>query len=104
MTLSSPPPGGGMWISESTPAGGQITPLESASLSLRLGEGAPPTVGGGVRTSGGQAASGCGVDGCGVGLSALDCAAATPVQPTLTSSAMTTAWRKSVLPDLDWMN
>jgi hypothetical protein len=30
-----PPPGGAMRISGSTPAGGQTTPLESASLSLR---------------------------------------------------------------------
>ena len=48
MILSSPPPGGGTLISGSTPAGGQITPFESASRSLGLGEGGPPTVGGGV--------------------------------------------------------
>src|SRR3954471_1030657 len=42
MTFSCPPPGGATRISESTPAGGQITPFESASLSLRLVELAPP--------------------------------------------------------------
>lgn len=34
MTRIAPPAGGRTRISESTPAGGQITPLESASWSL----------------------------------------------------------------------
>src|SRR4029077_6995212 len=34
MIFSSPPPGGATWMSRSTPAGGQITPLDCASLAL----------------------------------------------------------------------
>src|SRR3954471_2830028 len=100
MTLSSPPPGGGTWMSRSTPAGGQMIPFESASRSLRLGEGAPPTVGGDVWASGGQAACGCAGSGRAGGLSPLDCAAAALAQARLTSNAIMTAWRKSILPEV----
>src|SRR5262249_39555231 len=64
MILISPPCSGGTLISGSIPAGGQITPLESASLSLRLGLGFP-IVGAFPRTSGGHmpARSGSGVIG-----------------------------------------
>src|SRR5205823_8352139 len=47
--------GGGLTVlSGSTPAGGQIIPFESESLSLKFGS-ALPTVGGFPFTSGGQA-------------------------------------------------
>jgi hypothetical protein len=56
MILSSPPAGGVFCISGSTPAGGHMTPFESASLSLSDWEGwLRPTVGGSPFTSGGQA-------------------------------------------------
>src|SRR5450755_440466 len=46
MTFMRPPPGAGFCISGSTPEGGQITPFELASLSLRLELDPPlPTVG-----------------------------------------------------------
>jgi len=55
MTFVFPVGGGRIAISGSTPAGGQMIPFDSESLSLRLGT-ALPTVGGEfVETSGGQA-------------------------------------------------
>jgi hypothetical protein len=61
MTLSSPPAGGVFCISGSTPAGGHMTPFESASLSLSDWEGwLRPTVGGSPFTSGGQAGGAAG--------------------------------------------
>jgi hypothetical protein len=56
MTLSAPPPGGLTCISRSRPAGGQITPLDCASLSLNGSLLPPPTVGASPSTSGGHAA------------------------------------------------
>src|SRR6185312_5468293 len=59
MTFSSPPPGGATWISRSTPAGGQITPLDCASLSLSGASLLLPTVGPLPLTSGGHTAPCC---------------------------------------------
>ena len=42
ITLSRPPPGGDTYMSASNPVGGQITPLDCASLSLKGLEFAPP--------------------------------------------------------------
>src|SRR6266550_868063 len=56
MILSRPPPGGVTCIFVSNPVGGQITPLDRASLSLKGSEPPPPpTVGGSPLTSGGHA-------------------------------------------------
>jgi hypothetical protein len=49
-------------MSRSIPAGGQITPLERASLSLSCSEPPLPTVGGSVLTSGGQVTPCCAGD------------------------------------------
>lgn len=78
-----------------------MMPFESASRSLRLGEDGPPMVGGDVWTSGGQAACGCVGSARVGGLSLLDCAAAALVPARLTSNAIMTAWRKSILPQVD---
>src|SRR3984893_8716739 len=60
-TLSRPPPGGGTCICGSTPVGGQMTPFDCASLSLRGSELFPsPTVGDSPFTSGGHATLCCG--------------------------------------------
>src|SRR5262249_62150616 len=56
MTLTRPPLGGATCISESTPAGGQMTPFDWASLSLNGAEPPPPTVGGSPFISGGHVA------------------------------------------------
>jgi len=61
ITLSRPPPGGVTCLSLSNPAGGQITPLDCASLSLKGPELEPsPTVGGSPLASGGHATPGSG--------------------------------------------
>jgi hypothetical protein len=74
-TLSRPPPGGGTCICGSTPVGGQMTPFDCASLSLRGSELFPsPTVGDSPLTSGGHVTLCCGAAWSGVAV----CAAAGP--------------------------
>jgi hypothetical protein len=78
MILSSPPPGGATWMSRSTPAGGQITPLDCASLSLSGASLPLPTVGPSPLTSGGHATP-C----SGTRSAPTDCASAAPgARPT----------------------
>src|SRR4030088_2616658 len=54
ITFSCPPPGGLTCMSWSTPEGGQMTPFESANLSLNDLELPLPMVGGSPLTPGGQ--------------------------------------------------
>ena len=82
MTLSWPPLGGVTSISRSTPAGGQMTPFDSESLSLKGAELPPPTVGGSPFVPGGHV-----TPFSGEGL-ALGCA-----EPTLTAAPETKAAR-----------
>src|SRR5262245_15092880 len=71
MTLSSPPAGGLTCISRSPLGGGQMTPLDSASLSLSSRERPLPTVG--------ALSSPLGVQGWAVGARPSDgCASAGP--------------------------
>jgi hypothetical protein len=84
MTLSRPPLGGATSISESTPAGGQMTPFDWASLSLNGAELPPPTVGGSPFVSGGHVAP-FSRDGF-----ALDCASAKFTAATVANAATRT--------------
>src|SRR3954449_12431311 len=95
MTLSRPPPGGATLISGSTPAGGQITPFESASLSLRFVVELGPLAAGGGCAPGGQAAPDC------AGGPTVVWAVAATGNPALTSSAMQIARRKAILPTVE---
>ena len=84
MTLTAPPPGGRTCISRSIPAGGQITPLDCASLSLNGSLLPSPNVGASPLTSGGHAApSPC----SGTRSLPADCASAAPVEATLMNIA-----------------
>jgi hypothetical protein len=69
-------------MSRSIPAGGQMTPFDRASLSLRGWEPPPPTVGGSPLTSGGHVAP-CSGDAFSVG-----CASPAPTGATPTNAAM----------------
>src|SRR5262245_18643440 len=82
MTLRWPPPGGVTCMSRSIPAGGQITPFDWASLSLRGSELPPPTVGGPPLTSGGHVAP-CSGDVFSVGCAGNALAGATPTNAAL---------------------
>src|SRR5262245_4017697 len=93
MTLSFPPPGGVTCMSRSTPAGGQITPFDWASLSLRGSELPPPTVGGSPLTSGGHAAP---CSGGALRSAGADCAQAAPANATFTIVARIRTARRKV--------
>jgi hypothetical protein len=82
MTLRCPPLGGVTSMSRSIPAGGQMTPFDWASLSLKGSELPPPTVGGSPLISGGHIASSSG-DGF-----LVACASATFAAATLMNVAM----------------
>jgi hypothetical protein len=93
MILMSPPCGGVTCMLGSTPAGGQMTPLDWSSFSLRSGVEGPPTVGGAPFTSGGQVTAG----GTGRRLS-LDCARAPPMETTLAKNPMMSVACRKELP------
>ena len=84
MTLSRPPLGGATCISGSTPAGGQMTLFDWASLSLNGAKLPPPTVGGSPFVSGGHVAP-FSRDGF-----ALGCASAKFTAATVANAAMRT--------------
>src|SRR5262249_712781 len=69
-------------MSRSIPAGGQITPFDSASLSLSGPELPPPTVGGSPLTSGGHVAPRSG------DVLSAGCASTTPPYAKPTNAAM----------------
>jgi hypothetical protein len=97
MTLISPPGGGCSSISRSTPRGGQMTPLDSASRSLRSRLPRPTvggTVGGVSLVSGRHDVSG---PGPGAGRTLFCWAAATPIPAVLRMIAMKTAARMRIL-------
>src|SRR6266481_8195516 len=69
-------------MSRSIPAGGQMTPFDWASLSLRGAELPPPTVGGSPLTSGGHVAP-CLGDAFSVGCAGTTLAGATPTNAAM---------------------
>jgi len=69
-------------MSRSIPAGGQMTPFDRASLSLRGWEPPPPTVGGSPLTSGGHVAP------CSGDVFSVGCASPAPTGATPTNAAM----------------
>ena len=97
ITLSRPPPGGVTSIPLSNPVGGQITPLDCASLSLNGPElGPPPTVGGFPLTSGGHATLGSGATRpWGADCASAELAIVTPPIIEMSKSLMGNAPRES---------